>query len=191
MPVSDGHFWYNECVMGAWPLFFVGLVAFTIIYAWVIGEAENRLVPIIIAITLTIAFCIGMGFLMQGFLIIGSVAGSAIGSSLAVWALATYGDEERRKRQAYYKDYCWKCFKRFDRREAKVCPKCHKHYICPHCGKCLCDKPGYDPSKDNSKVIEEKETFTVPIQVKHDHETKNEPENKNTKASRKESENEK
>nr|MCR4698701.1 hypothetical protein [Bacilli bacterium] len=86
--------------MGAWPLFFVGLVAFTIIYAWVIGEAQNRLIPIIIVIILTIAFCIGMGFLMQGFLIIGSVVGSIIGSSLVIWSLVTYSDEERRKRQS-------------------------------------------------------------------------------------------
>jgi hypothetical protein len=32
-------------------------------------------------------------------------------------------------------------------------------------------------------VIEVKETFTVPIQVKHDHEAKKESEHKNTKAS--------
>ena len=139
--------------MGLWPLIFVGIVGFTILYAWFFGEAEKRKVPIIILLSLTVAFCVGMGILGQWFLVIGTAIGSLLGVILLyIFTPVSYRLTLRQK-ETFYVDYCWKCGHKIDRREAEACPKCHKHYICPKCHKCKCDNPHYKPEEDKALEI--------------------------------------
>lgn len=141
--------------MGIWQLIFVGIVGFTILYAWIIGEAEKKWLPITILLILTAVYLFWMVYLKQGFLAIGSVVGALLGTIFIHVADPLFDRTYQKEQNVLNIDYCWNCHHKIDHRKAKVCQKCHKHYICPKCGKCLCDKPGYDPKKDTCKIIEE------------------------------------
>ncbi len=135
--------------MGLWPLAIVGFIVFMILYGWILGEAENRRVPIFILLGSSLVFFVFMGIISQWYLVIGSVAGGILGTFLLYIFSPDNHHQEKRFKKALYIDYCWKCGHKIDRREAELCPKCKKHYICPKCHMCLCDK------KDHQESIEE------------------------------------
>ena len=57
-------------------------------------------------------------------------------------------EDETRKNELKFITECWQYGHSIDSRDAKLCYKCGKHYRCPYCGACECERPGYREEKN-------------------------------------------
>lgn len=140
----------------------LGCIAITIVFASSVFKGGKLFLFGILAYVLIFIFVVSNIKSNHIVFIMGYVCATII----EVILIRNYYSPSRNKKQTHstpkieklYINHCWNCGHSIDSRKDKLCPKCHKHYICSNCGKCWCDDPknGDLMSDTKKKTFDEK-----------------------------------
>ena len=120
---------------------FIGLAIGEIISnAFIARDSKYRVFGMIASYTATFALCIYIFSINAGFISLGIIL---VVAALSIYMSIKPTQRNRKKKDYLYINHCWNCNNPIDSRVDIKCPRCHKHYICPKCGKCYCDSDEY------------------------------------------------
>lgn len=119
---------------------FLGVLLFYFV-SWLYDKTESAgwsIFAVVMAIALVFDLSDNAG--VRVGMIVGFVVFFVIYLSIAVKRASNNVLPPQDNQQDLYINHCWNCYSDIDSRRDRLCPKCEKHYICPVCGKCYCDR---------------------------------------------------